>query len=83
MVRQWCCNSKQFKVLLTFKAYFDTSWCQNQLAVASSIECTLTLIVFPLQAVEHLMLKKSPGGLVYIGNYKNGRIEPGMEHLVS
>ena len=28
------------------------------------------------------MLKKSPGGLVYIGNYKNGRIEPGMEHLV-
>jgi len=40
------------------------------------------ILWFLLQAVERLMLKKSPGGLVYIGNYKNGRIEPGMEHLV-
>jgi len=29
------------------------------------------------------MIKKSASGLVYIGNYKSGRVEPKMEHLVS
>ena len=29
------------------------------------------------------MIKKSPSGLVYVGNYRSGRVEPRMEHLVS
>lgn len=29
------------------------------------------------------MIKKSPGGLVYVGNYANGHVQPKMDHLVS
>ena len=37
-----------------------------------SLYCdVLQPVLYLLQAIERLMLKKSPGGLVYIGNYKN------------
>ena len=34
-----------------------------------------------IKAIEHTMLKRSANDLAYIGNYKNGRIEPGMDHF--
>ena len=33
------------------------------------------------QAIEAELVRVSPGGLKYVGEYKAGRVEPKMDHL--
>ena len=36
---------------------------------------------FCFQAIERELIRTSPGGLKYVGEYKAGRVEPKMDHL--
>ena len=36
---------------------------------------------YAFQAIERELIKVSPGGLKYVGEYKAGRVEAKMDHL--
>jgi len=61
----------------SFFEYLLKSWIGTSERDVQAKEMYFTTI----KAIERIMLKKSANGLAYIGNYKNGRIEPGMDHF--